>query len=86
MRLIRQKAGAFETGMRRWVARRAALPRWSVLAALGLAVPWWSWGQPNALDKATPPADTLVRVGALVPAQMGELKGRPLCIYNFTSW
>ncbi len=76
MRLIRQKAGAFETGMRRWVARRAALPRWSVLAALGLAVPSWSWGQPNAL----------VRVGALIPAQMGELKGRPLCIYNFTSW
>ena len=86
MRLIHQIAGACESGMRRWMACRAGLPRWSVLAALGLAVPWWSWGQPNALDKATPPAGALVRVGPLVPWQMAELKGRPLCVYNFTSW
>ncbi len=85
MRVIHQIAGARESGMRRWMARRAGLRRWSVLTALGLAVPWWSWGQSNALDKATP-AGALVRVGALVPGQMAELKGRPLCIYNFTSW
>ena len=86
MRLIHPIAGACESGMRRWMARRAGLPRCSVLAALGLAVPWWGWGQSNALDKAAPPAGALVRVGALVPSQMAELKGRPLCVYNFTSW
>ncbi len=86
MRLIHQIAGVRESGMRRWMTRRGGLPRWSVLAAFGLAVPWWSSGQSNALDQATPPAGALVRVGPLAPSQMPELKGRPLCVYNFTSW
>jgi hypothetical protein len=32
------------------------------------------------------PADPPVRLAALHPDQMPELKGRPLCVYNFTSW
>jgi hypothetical protein len=86
MRPIHPIAGARERGTSHWIARRAGLPRWSVLVALGLAVPWWSWGQSNALDKATPPAGALVRVGPLDPGQMAEVKGRPLCVYTFTSW
>jgi len=51
-----------------------------------LAVPWWGWGQSNALHKAAQPAGAPIRLSALHPEQLEELKGRPLCVYNFTSW
>ncbi len=40
----------------------------------------------NALNQPTQPAGPPVRMAALRPDQMPELKGRPLCVYNFTSW
>jgi len=86
MRQINLPVVDCRTGVGRWAARRPGLPPWSVLAALGLAVPWWGWGQSNALNKAAQPAGTPIRLSALHPEQLGELKGRPLCVYNFTSW
>ena len=58
----------------------------SVLAALGLAVPGWGWGQSNAFDKVAPPAGAPIRLSALHPEQMEELRGRPVLVYNLTSW
>lgn len=68
--------------------RRRALPLWVGLAALALAlaVPLRGWGQPNALSQAAQPAGVPIRLSALHPEQMQELKSRPLCVYNFTSW
>jgi hypothetical protein len=86
MRRINQPVRDCRIGARRWAARRPGLPPWGVLAALWLAVPWWVWGQPNALNKADQPAGALIRLSALHPEQLEELNGRPLCIYNFTSW
>ena len=74
------------TGVRRWVALRPGLSPWGVLAVLWLAVPWWAWGRSNALNQAAQPAGAPVRLSALHPEQLEELKGRPLCVYNFTSW
>ena len=70
----------------RGAALRPGLPPWGVLAALWLAVPCCGWGQSNALSKAVQPAGAPIRLSALHPAQLEELKGRPLCVYNFTSW
>jgi len=40
----------------------------------------------NAPNPPAQPADPPVRLAVLRPDQMPELKGRPLCVYNFTSW
>jgi len=45
-----------------------------------------AWGQSNVLSQAAQPADGPIRLAALHPEQIGELKGRPLCVYNFTTW
>jgi hypothetical protein len=70
----------------RGAVHRPGLPPWGVVAALWLAVPWWGWGQSNALNKVTQPAGAPIRLSALHPWQLEELKGRPLCVYNFTTW
>jgi hypothetical protein len=57
-----------------------------LLTVVGLAGPWWGWGQSNVLNEAAQPAGAPIRVGPLRPEQLEELKGRPLCVYNFTSW
>jgi hypothetical protein len=74
------------TGARQWAILCPESHLWCVVAALWLAVPWWGWGQSNALNKAAQPAGALIRLSALHPEQLEELKGRPLCVYNFTSW
>lgn len=86
MRRIDQPLRQRRTGVRRWAALLPGLLRWGVLAAFWLAVPWWGWGQSNALNKAAQPAGAPIRLSALHPEQLEELKGRPLCVYNFTSW
>ncbi len=74
------------TGSGGWRASRPRLPRWGVLAALWLVGPWWAWAQSNALNQATRTGGMPVRLGALRAEQLEEWKGRPLCVYNFTSW
>ncbi len=73
-------------GVQHRAPSRPALPPWGVLAVLWLAVPWWGWGQSNALNKAAQAAGAPIRLSALHPEQLEELKGRPLCVYTFTSW
>ncbi len=68
------------------LARGAGVPGWAVLAALWLSVPCWAWGQSNGLSNKAQPAGEPIRLSALHPEQMEELRGRPLCVYNFTSW
>ena len=86
MRPINKPVKYGRTGVRRWGTLRPGLPPWGVLAVLWLAVPWWGWGQSNALNKAAQTAGTPIHLSALNPEQLEELKGRPLCVYNFTSW
>ncbi len=86
MRSINEAVSEWRRGTRRWVARRPALPPWVVLAAAGLALPAWVWAQSNAVHQTAPPAGRPIRLTALHPDQLEELKGRPLCVYNFTSW
>jgi hypothetical protein len=86
MRRINEPVRDCRIGVCRRAAHRRALPPWGVLAVLWLAVPWWGWGQSNALSKAAQPAGAPIRVSALHPEQLEGLKGRPLCVYNFTSW
>lgn len=86
MRRVNQPVGDCRIGVHRRAALRPGLLPGGVLAALWLAVPWWSWGQSNALNQATRPLSAPIRLSALHPEQLEELKGRPLCVYNFTSW
>ena len=67
MRGISQPVRDCRTGVRRWAAHRPGLPPWGVVAALWLAVPWWGWGQSNALNKATQPTGAPIRLSALHP-------------------
>ncbi len=76
----------WRAGVRRWRTCCSGLPPWGAVAVLLLAAPWWGWGQSNALDKASVGVGALIRLSALHPGQLEELKGRPLCVYNFTSW
>jgi hypothetical protein len=86
MRRTNRPVRASRAGGHVWVGCRSALLPWGVVAALWLAVPWWGWGQSNALPQAVHAAGTPIRLSPLHPDQIEELKGRPLCVYNFTSW
>ena len=86
MRRINQLVVDRRAGTHRWAAVGPGLRPWGILAAFWLAVPWWGWGQSNALGQVTQPGGAPIRLGALHPEQLEELKGRPLCVYNFTSW
>ena len=67
MRRFNKPVGDCRTGVRSWGALRPGLPPWGVLAVLGLAVPWWGWGQSNALNRAAQPAGAPIRLSALHP-------------------
>ena len=86
MRRLHKSLRESPTGSRRCGASHPGLPPWPVLAAFWLAVPGWGWAQSNALNQATRPISTPVRLSALHPEQLEELKSRPLCVYTFTSW
>ncbi len=86
MRRISEPAKCAGTGGRPLGTLRPGLLGWGVSAACCLAVAWWGWGQSNVLSKAVQPAGARVHLGALHPQQHEELKGRPLCVYNFTTW
>jgi hypothetical protein len=70
----------------RWRVLRPGVLAWSVLVGVLLVAPRWVWGQSHAPNEAPQSIGAPVRVGPLLPEQLEELKGRPLCVYNFTSW
>ncbi len=86
MKRIHESHEEWPTGARRFGASHSGLLWWGLLAALWLAVPWWSWAQSNELTQALRAVSAPIRLGALHPEQLAGLKGRPLCVYNFTSW
>ena len=86
MSRVNRAVGDCRVGAHRWGVLRPGPLEWSVLAVMLLAGPWLAWGQSNALNQAVQSIGAPIRMGPLHPEQLQELRGQPLCVYNFTSW
>jgi hypothetical protein len=58
----------------------------ALLALVCLGQPNGSQGQTNLTSAALRCEGAPIRLSGLRPSALPELTGRPLCVYNFTSW